>query len=95
MLNRRPNYEIVMRALSKGLTFEHDGTEWGFSEDNDLVCKARRLTLDGGGETEVWLKPLGEQSIGWFIRWCDTLSDDTIFTLAANSSLTDIQNRKG
>lgn len=82
---KRPNYEIVLRALESGLEVEIDGYVYGIQ--GLLLCTKVVRCISGSDivEEEVWLS--SDMSVSRFITECEALSEKTITILIMNMTL--------
>ena len=90
---RRPNGIIVLEAMLDGRKVKIDGQTWCMSEDHEICMPAKHYKGDLDGEyEEVGMKV--EMSVGVFFNMCEKLTEEEVFTISAESVLTEI-NRAG
>lgn len=75
---------IVLDALLNGMIVELDGRRYGLDEKNRLLA----MLEDNESGMVV------DCSLPAFISWCEKVSEQEIFLIAANNALTQCKERK-
>lgn len=78
-MTKKPKWQTVLESLMMGLPIHHQGYDWALSEDMEVLVKF--------ADEDRWVRPLGDMSLGWFLRWCDTFPEEDLVVLRANLAL--------
>ena len=85
-MNRRPNWEIVLRGLQAGQEIKING--YNFAWVNDRLCTVLDVykSLEAQIPDEVWYQE-SDISLNIFIQWCKRLTEEEIVGIAASTTI--------
>lgn len=91
-MSRRPNWEIVLRAMQKDIAVELDGHT--FCLINDRLCMRLLSYKNEGGSLafseERWVA--SDLLFNSFIELCEVLSEDQIVNIVASTTMRSMEN---
>lgn len=94
---RKDKSVLVLEALLQGHKVHIPNSEYGditiaLAEDNHL-CMKMIAHNDDGSEREWWTHNI-DDSLKTFLDMCNTLTEDELFIISANTVLTDIKRER-
>ncbi len=96
-LTRKHKAVILLTGLLNGCIFEHDGNTYAMDEGHHLCQKMQKGDYKDGQfvpTEDVWVKiSMGGFGLKEFIDWAEKFTDDEIFIITAQWTLTEINKK--